>query len=675
MSTSDSLQILKEPRNRFWLAALLAVLAVAAFLRFDGLGEPSLWLDEVLHYGKAKEAAGEPWYRWLSGVSADRENGSLYYAGQVVGLALSDSEMGVRLVPALLGLATVLVFFLVVLSATESPRAATVAAALLAVSPLHVYYSREGRPYAAVMLLATLLLWAALENRRLWLRWAAYALCIAAAYLGAVAAPVLVAFGALAALDWLFRRQSGSFVLASGCGVAVALLLFPAAEKLGGAAGGLNQNARWEITEPLSGVALDRLLASLTVSGLDRGTANGLSYLMLALALWGAGALLLARPRPGLWMTGMAILPIVGWLVLLVAFDHWYNVRYTSAGLPAFLALVALGLVDLASRLGRIARRGLSRGKETGTGKAAWRWAGDGLLLLALGVLLVPAWQAVRAEPWEKPDWRGVAGLIDTLAAPGEAVITRGTWAETCLRHYLEAQDSPLEIYNVNYDPARAEAVTAEHPQAWVVAAGYRETPEFKAWAQGLDPVLRQRLANLQVLYHPDFAAFVGEPGRLEKLAALLEKDAVVEGSGDPSRQEFEGSELLLGTGWSYPERAPDGMTFRWAMGEAVQVALLPLEPGKRHVLRLRLLPFPSPDRPVQTVAVTVNGEALVDLKLEAGWSEVSTPPFESGEDLDVVTFTFGWSQSPRELDPSSQDPRRLAVAFDFVEVVAEERI
>ena len=55
----------------------LAIVGAALFLRLDGLGEPSLWYDEVLHLEKADEALGEPWYAWFTGLSVDRENGPL----------------------------------------------------------------------------------------------------------------------------------------------------------------------------------------------------------------------------------------------------------------------------------------------------------------------------------------------------------------------------------------------------------------------------------------------------------------------------------------------------------------------------------------------------------------------------------------------------------------------
>ena len=67
---------------------------------------------------------------------------------------------------------------------------------------------------------------------------------------------------------------------------------------------------------------------------------------MVVLAICGALSLALRSRRLALHITGMLILPVVCWLVLLVSLDRWYVVRYTSAGLPAFILLVAIGTVS-----------------------------------------------------------------------------------------------------------------------------------------------------------------------------------------------------------------------------------------------------------------------------------------------------------------------------------------
>src|SRR5207249_759254 len=113
----------------------IAVLAIAAgaLLRFDGLGVPSYWLDEILGQNLTTTAAAQPWWRWLAGFA--EEHGPLYYASQLMGRVFGTSELAGRLLPALFGMATIVLVYV----ATRS--AAT--AILLAASPLAVYYSRE----------------------------------------------------------------------------------------------------------------------------------------------------------------------------------------------------------------------------------------------------------------------------------------------------------------------------------------------------------------------------------------------------------------------------------------------------------------------------------------------------------------------------------------------------
>jgi hypothetical protein len=504
------------------------------------------------------------------------------------------------------------------------------------------------------MLATALLLWLALEQGRRWTVPAVYAVCLGAALLGAVAAPVLVACAGLAALHWLIERRYAHFVVAASTGLLLGLLLFPTAEKLGEAIGTGQRAPTLKITEPLSQQAFDRLLASFTVSGLDRGTSSALSWLFLALAGVGALGLLRRDVRRAWWVVGLAVLPVVGWLVLLVLFKHWYNVRYTSAGLPAFLVLVGLGLLDVRNLV------------AVGFRRLPMRLVRVPDLALAVGLvlLLAPPWRACRVEPWQKPDWRGLAATLDRLAVPGEPVIARGAWAERCIRHYLDDRESSLEVLSANHDVPTARALTERHPRAWVLAAGYWRTPDFEAWMKTLDPILEQRLGNIELYFSPDFRAFVGEWARIPGLAAELAA------LGEPTtRQEFGASELLLGEGWSYPERG-GGITFRWAVGARAEMAL-GAPPGRApKTLRLRVRPFPVPDGPPQEVTVELNGRPWTTVTLESGWSTIELPPSTALRAANRLTFHFAWSRSPKSLDSGSSDGRPLAVAFDFVEMV-----
>jgi len=86
---------LNRPRDSwFSLALLAAAIAVGAYLRFDRLGEPSYWLDEILHQHQTDLAAAKAWWRWFG--QLEIENGGLYYLTQLATRLLGRSEFAGR---------------------------------------------------------------------------------------------------------------------------------------------------------------------------------------------------------------------------------------------------------------------------------------------------------------------------------------------------------------------------------------------------------------------------------------------------------------------------------------------------------------------------------------------------------------------------------------------------
>ncbi|MEL7060980.1 MAG: hypothetical protein AAGN46_13240 [Acidobacteriota bacterium] len=689
MGARDHLLGLSQQAQRRLLAiVVLAVLTAAVFLRFDGLGEPSLWLDEILHVEQTRIAMAEmrtaPWTEWLSALSVDRENGALYYAGQAVALSLfahraPNVEFAARSIPASSGVLAVAVFFFLVRRASGSPTVAFVAMTLLAVAPLHVDYSREGRPYSAVLLATTLLLLLAFQPRSRWVKPAIGLLAAATACLGAVAAPVLLALVPVAALSAWLRRSSPQsrwqvqrdLAVAIACCLALVLtaFLFPAVPGLnqvddaGTAAQAPDHGDDLQFASPLSRRSLDRLLSSLTTSGLDASTSGWLSFTMLAVGLWGMVRWWRQDTRSAVWLVGLWIVPIAIWLMLLARFGHWYNVRYTSAALPAFLALVAYGLVDGARVLSRATGRFASR--------LPLLVRSTVILAAFLLTMAVPNWNASRSEPWQKPDWRGVAQLATILGSGDETLIARDDWAATCLRFYLQRVDEEargMAVQSVNYDLAAAQELARQRPNGWVAAAGFREGTWFEPFLQSLDPVLSAPPANLRLYRRPGFDSIrwnAVPPAEGARLVELLTSFGET-----PHRQDFGHAEALLGSGWSGAESDAAGTTFRWAAARRAEMALVALAEHSPRTLRLRAMPFSGRDRPAQTVAVSIDGERLVTLTLEPGWNELTLPAYTSTGPADLLVFEFGWTQAPSEVDPSSSDGRSLAVAFDVVEII-----
>jgi hypothetical protein len=287
-------------------AVALLALAIGAFVRFDGLGTPSYWLDEILHQNI--DAAPHAWWRWLTGF--ERENGPLYYL-----LQLTGSELAGRFFPALLGVAAIALVALV----------SRTGALLLAVSPLAVYFSREARPYGLLTFLAAALI-VLLHRKR---TWAACAVIVAILYTGAMGAPIVAGVLAVALL-----LRWWPVAIAS----AAALALFP-----------LMYRTNTQVTGNVPFPDLDlsfamTLLRNLSVTALEAPVAGRAAVAMFVFAVIGAVAM---KGRARLVVVLMTVVPLVVTLGALWKFEHWYGARYIAPCIVGYVILAGFGIEAL----------------------------------------------------------------------------------------------------------------------------------------------------------------------------------------------------------------------------------------------------------------------------------------------------------------------------------------
>ena len=143
-----------EMRDTSETGALLVaglLLAVATALRLYRLGQDSLWVDEYASLLVAKlPLAAIP----AGALRGDAFEPSLYFLllHFVIGI-LGESEEALRLLSALAGAVTVPLALVLFRALGASTGAAALGAALLAISPLHLWYSQEARPYALLLCL------------------------------------------------------------------------------------------------------------------------------------------------------------------------------------------------------------------------------------------------------------------------------------------------------------------------------------------------------------------------------------------------------------------------------------------------------------------------------------------------------------------------------------------
>jgi len=201
------------------------VLVLAAAVRFAAIGQKSLWLDEIMSVRLAQMPSVADTVRAVAAYDVHPPLYPILHHGWMwfgAAFHLGGGEAWARIPSAAFGVAAVGLLY-VLARRLLGGRPALAAAALLAVSPYHIYYSQEARNYALVVLL-TLGLNVAflplLEGPRASARaWATYAL-VGAACLNTflMALLVIVVHAALYLLHVPLRRRNaaaGSAALAA----------------------------------------------------------------------------------------------------------------------------------------------------------------------------------------------------------------------------------------------------------------------------------------------------------------------------------------------------------------------------------------------------------------------------------------------------------------------------
>ena len=135
------------------LQILIGLTLVGFLLRFYNLGWNSLWLDEASTLGFARQSLAGIWESTAGG----EFNPPFFYWLEHGMLLFGESEFVLRFIPALLGVLTIPVMYLIGKEFMDQD-VGIIAAALLAFSPFHIFYSQEARAYAPMLFFFSLAL-------------------------------------------------------------------------------------------------------------------------------------------------------------------------------------------------------------------------------------------------------------------------------------------------------------------------------------------------------------------------------------------------------------------------------------------------------------------------------------------------------------------------------------
>lgn len=598
---------------------LVVITSIAGWLRLRGLGDRSLWLDEILHFEIATTAARNRWYEWLIGF--ELENGPLFYALQLLGRVLSyDVETGARLLPAVAGTAAVA---LICVAAGGRLRiwSAAAAAILLATSPLHVYYSREARPYA-LMATGTILLLIALLRRTRAPHVTAAAGALVLAYSAASSLPILASF-LLAAVVLAVRKRQDRKTFTTIAAILVSSILwcrvlYPGSPNIAAAVG-------MEVSRHLA----RSVAVALSSSALERG--GSFVYLFLSLFFIGLFAMLRRRQDDSLsliLLTGPGCLLLT--IAALVHLDHWFAPRYIVNALPAFVLGAAAGVAALTEWARRV-------GSKT---------AVVTFVVFALACA-IPGRRAAF-ESLEKLQWELIASNVALRARPSDVVIATNDWSAVCLQFYLRRAGSRLHVRSASESLAAFQTLLSNSPEAWVVSAGFQANEEIVPILGAHPPLLSSPIEDFRLYFLPSPARF------LSSRALREDKIGVATSWRDRTRIEMRHEEgSLLPYGFHGVEHA-GANDFRWS-GRTSSVMIPTLLPAAIHA---RILPI---DVSRQLLRVHAGDQELAAIELRPDWTTYELGTVIPKDGIAELTFHFSEERS------SAGDVRRLSGAFDWI--------
>ncbi len=425
---------------------LVGLMVIGALLRSYRLGYQSLWNDEVVTWISAQ---GSPW-----NIATQRVENSnippLYYLVAGASLPLSRTlgvEAALRAPSVLVGVLSIPLLFLVV-RAWLDERVALLAAAAMTVSPFHVWYSQEARPYALLLFLSLIAIYRlqqALARPGRWEWKAATAVTAAATFYCHTVGVAFMAFvvvyvgiatrhadpvlprdaGVQTPLPQPWRERVQGWIAAF---VVMVVLCLPGIYRLASfpptesADSGRSFSpiqfgyALWSFAVGYSyGPSLDELHRPDRTALLLHSAVTVVPVGILVVVVTALGIRALARRFPA------GRVPVALWLVFPVAFAavgalvtvHPFNVRYTIISFLPALVLIVVGVDALPGRSLRA---------------ATW---------IAMAAVSAVSLLGYYTNPrYARDDYRGAAAFLTAHGGTGAVVIVHRAFTVKDLRFY-----------------------------------------------------------------------------------------------------------------------------------------------------------------------------------------------------------------------------------------------
>jgi len=398
---------------------LISLTIIGFILRFYNLGFNSLWLDEATTFNWSKPGFFEI---WEISRSADFHPPLFHWIEHLV-LVFGQTEFVLRAMPALLGILTIPVFYLIGKELYDK-NVGIISAALLTFSYFGIYYSQEAYSYSMVLFVFSLVILFYLVALRTddITYWVLFGIISAIAFwthyyvfvgLGVIYLHAVITRGSQLKKD---IRHAKNLLIAFCTTLLLTLpLLFIVGERF----------FRLTGSPPTYGV-LGPILIQETFMRFSGGysSLNGVITLIYLILMIGGLVYLYTQDRNKcLFCVMFLVLPIA--ISVLISSKMTMNPRYLIYLLPIYFALIAMCYPIL---FRYIPNRKLLY-----------------LLVILIGVMNAPLLSQYYTN-YTKEDWRGFAGIVQSKTQEGDMIVLVPSYISVPFNYYYSnVSDKTLE--------------------------------------------------------------------------------------------------------------------------------------------------------------------------------------------------------------------------------------
>ncbi len=431
--------------------ALLLMVGVATVLRLYHLDFNSVWIDEA---ATLRFSTGSFFDIWQYTAAGEFNPPGFHWLVNLVITAIGVSEFSLRLVPMVAGILTIPVVYCAATILADDRRVGLIAAFLTTCSPLHIFYSQEGRAYTAMLLLYALglvcyVFWvrtsrpATMRDTRylLYLAMGAFGVSVWMHFYAAVAViPILIhmiyqhivvgylEYGGSKGFDRGFFSAIGIFTLLVIPFVTIGPSLFGRRTGMGVAWG----------ADPVM------MVTDIFVEMAGFHILFALIFLLLALV----GMRRYLDPSFAVLVPLAIVVPLIISAALAPHMD--LSVRYLIFLLPVFFTLVGSGFVDLFDRVNMSTHQMLL---VTG---------------LFIAIIAAPTLMTYYTE-YTKIDYRGAATYLTAVTNDGDTVVLVPQSRESAFLYYYNATTDGTTFISLNPDIPDLDTLVQKSRTVWLV--------------------------------------------------------------------------------------------------------------------------------------------------------------------------------------------------------------